>query len=144
MVSCGVQLSNGAVTQVVDVAHACEQQSAVEQWSVVWQWAVYNGVPRRVVRVPCFFCASKNGEVRELGVRVQVDDIKLHLRGMSFDLGKKNGGLIRVVQAMRILLTTSCLSKNKFGAPRPHSRQRLQCFCDEQELGIVSGVGPIL
>ena len=39
----------------------------------------------------------------ELRVRVQVDDIKLHLRSMSFDLREKNGGLIRVVQEMQII-----------------------------------------
>ena len=84
----------------------------------------------------------------ELRVRVQVDDIKLHLRSMSFDLREKNGGLIRVVQEVRIidheLSLTKCdnRGKNKFGAPRPHSRQRHQCFCDEQEMGIDSGIGP--
>ena len=31
LVSCGVQLSNGAVTQVVDVAQACEKNKV--QWS---------------------------------------------------------------------------------------------------------------
>ena len=84
----------------------------------------------------------------ELWVRVQVDDIKLHLRSMSFDLREKTGDSFELFKKCR-LLTTSCLSrkvtteaKNKFGAPRPHSRQRLQSFCDEQELGIDSGIGP--
>ena len=67
---------------------------------------------------------------------------------MSFDPREKNGGLIRVVQEMRIVDHELSLTKgdnrgkNKFGAPRPHSRQRLQCFCDKQELGIDSGIGP--
>ena len=36
-----------------------KKQSAVEQRSVVWQWAVYNGGPRRVVRVSCVFFARE-------------------------------------------------------------------------------------
>ena len=49
----------------------------------------------------------------ELRVRVQVDDIKLHLRSMSFDLREKNGGLIRVVQEMQIIDHELSLTKRR-------------------------------
>ena len=80
----------------------------------------------------------------ELRVPVQVDDIKLHLKSVSFDLREKNGGLIRVVQECE-LLTTSCLSRKvTIEAKTSLELQglRLQCFCDEQELGIDSGIDP--
>ena len=86
----------------------------------------------------------------ELRVRVQVDDIKLHVRSMSFNLHEKKNGwthsscsrIANHIDHKLSLTKGDNRGKNKFGAPRPHSRQRLQCFCDEQELGLDSGIGP--
>ena len=46
----------------------------------------------------------------ELRVRVQVDNIKLHLRSMSFDLREKTGDSFEFFKKCE-LLTTSCLSR---------------------------------
>ena len=45
---------------------------------------------------------------------------------------------MRIIDLKLSLTKGDNKGKNKFGAQRPHSRQRLQCFCDEQELGIDS------
>ena len=85
----------------------------------------------------------------ELRVRLQVDEMKLHLRSICFDLREKRG-THSSCSTQCDLLTSSSLSVTVTIEAKKASLQLqslaqgrgFQCFCDEQELGIHSGIDP--
>ena len=85
------------MTQVVDVAQACEKTKESASEECLLAVGSVQGCLAKSCKGALFFVArermvmfeKKRLMYPELRVRVQVDNIKLHLRSMSFDLREK-------------------------------------------------------